>query len=199
MVKNAKTYTTFDIGKICDVYPTTVANWIDGGELKASVTPGGHRRINSVELKKFLKKHGMLVPKELQPAGKPKILIIDDDKIVLDSIVRILRYRKKYRIFTAADGFRAGQAVLEYDPDVIILDIMLPGINGFEVCRTVRKKNKQVKIIAVTGYNTEETKTKILQCGANAYMEKPFEMKELLNKIDELLKKNVIGLRKKGE
>ncbi|MDO9514295.1 MAG: response regulator [Elusimicrobiota bacterium] len=188
-----KTYTTFDISKICGVYPTTVANWVDRGELKASVTPGGHRRVNAIELKTFLVSHRMAVPKELSDSDEVKILVVDDDKVVLDSIVKILDYTKKYTIFTAKDGFQAGTSVIEHDPALIIMDIMLPGMDGFEVCKTVRKKNKCVKIIAVTGYNTEETKDKIIKCGADAFLSKPFGMKELLDKVDGLLKKNEEG------
>ncbi|MFH1352314.1 MAG: response regulator [bacterium] len=188
MKSDTKTYTTFYISKICDVYPTTVANWIDEGKLKAFTTPGGHRRVSAGDLKKFLIEHNMPVPNELKSSGKIKVLIVDDDKIVLDSIVGILRYKKKYKVFTAMDGFHAGQAVNEHDPALIILDIMLPGMDGFEVCKTIRKRNKEVKILAVTGYNTEENKNKILANGADAYMAKPFEMAELLKKMDDLLK-----------
>ncbi|MFH1957375.1 MAG: response regulator [bacterium] len=188
MKSDTKTYTTFYISKICDVYPTTVANWIDEGKLKAFTTPGGHRRVRAKDLKEFLEKYNIPISDELVSEGRKKILVVDDDKIVLDSIVGVLQYKKKYKIFKAVDGFQAGQAVSEHEPDLIILDIMLPGMDGFEVCKTIRKKNKQVKIIAVTGYNTEENKNKILACGANAYMAKPFEMAELLKKIDDLLK-----------
>ena len=189
MTKKEKTFTTFDISKICDVYPTTVANWIDEGKIKAFVTPGGHRRVNVNELREFLESHGMTVPDELKAPGKAKILVVDDDKIVLDAVVKILKYVKKYSVFTAEDGFKAGQAVVEHDPALIILDLMLPGIDGFEVCRTIRKKNKKVKIIAITGYNTEENKKKIIASGADAYLGKPFEMEVFLKMVEDVLSK----------
>jgi len=83
MKSDTKTYTTFYISKICDVYPTTVANWIDEGKLKAFTTPGGHRRVSADDLKEFLKKYNMPVPEKLFSNGKKKVLAVDDDKAVL--------------------------------------------------------------------------------------------------------------------
>ncbi len=187
-----KTFTTFDIAKLCDVYPTTVANWIDEGKLNAFSTPGGHRRVNGKDLLKFLKKYKMPVPEELlaQKSGfKKKILIVDDDPKVLRSITEVLKKKRgKDKIYTAVDGFEAGQAVIEFGPDLVILDIMLPGINGFKVCENIREKNKKVKIIAVTGYDTEENKNKILAAGADAYFPKPLKINELLMCMHDLLK-----------
>jgi len=188
MKSDTKTYTTFYISKICDVYPTTVANWIDEGKLKAFTTPGGHRRVSADDLKEFLKKYNMPVPEKLFSNGKKKVLAVDDDKAVLKVIRRILAKDKNYEMYSAVDGFQAGNLFSEIKPALVILDIKLPGIDGFEVCRQIREKDKNVKIIAITGYDSEETRKKILACGADAYLPKPFEVKVLIETVEKLFK-----------
>ena len=72
-------YTTHEISRFCNVYPTTVINWIKDGLLPAYTTPGGHRRIKKIDLVKLMKKNNMPVPDELAKSGKNKVLVIDDD------------------------------------------------------------------------------------------------------------------------
>ena len=183
-----KTYTTFDIARLLDVYPTTVANWVDGEKLKAFVTPGGHRRVKAEDLVIFLKKYNMPVPRDLVLAYKKRILVVDDDRSVRESIVRILRSKNdKYEVFAAGDGFQAGSALSNFRPDLVILDLMLPGIDGFRVCELIRQQDKKIKILAITGYSTRENKKKILAKGADSFLSKPFEMAELMKKMEKLL------------
>ena len=100
-----KTFTTFDIAGMLDVYPTTVADWIDNGKLKAFTTPGGHRRVNSEDLLEFLKKYNMPIPAEMvssENTEKKKILIVDDDPKFVKSIEKVLKKKnKKYEVSTA--------------------------------------------------------------------------------------------------
>ncbi len=90
-----KNYTTFNIARMLNVYSSTVARWIDERKLKAFVTPGGHRRVNGRDLYVFLKKHNMPIPAELTYSNKKKILVVDDNLGVLNSIVKILETKKK--------------------------------------------------------------------------------------------------------
>ncbi|MCD6311188.1 MAG: response regulator [Elusimicrobia bacterium] len=185
--KMKKTYTTFGISRICGVYPTTVANWIDKGILKAFATPGGHRRVREEDLKKFLKIHKIPIPDDISLPTKKRILVVDDDQSVRNAIEGIIKtQKKKYEVFTASDGFEAGLAVEIKKPHLVILDLFLPGIDGFGICRIIKKHNKKIKILAVTGYDTPETKKEILKAGADDYMGKPFGSKELLEKVREL-------------
>ncbi|PKM99760.1 MAG: hypothetical protein CVU78_04660 [Elusimicrobia bacterium HGW-Elusimicrobia-2] len=188
-----KTYTTFDISKICGVYPTTVANWIDKGSLKAFITPGGHRRVGQVALLKFLKKYNVPAPREIivPAAGKRKrILVVDDDKLVLEVISKTLSSGpEKYIIKTVTDGFQAGQALIDMNPELVILDIKLPGVNGFEISGIIKSRDSNIKILAVSGYATEEIRKSILSAGADDFLAKPFEIKELRQKARRLLLK----------
>ena len=180
-----KTYTTFKIAKILDVYPSTVAGWVDRGTLKAYVTPGGHRRVQREDLISFMRIHNMPIPSELEDSGVTSVLIVDDDEMVLNAVTRMLEKSPDYtfKIKTASDGFEAGQLVSVLRPHLILLDIMLPSLDGFKVCETVRQQYPDMKIIAMSGYASQENKDRILKLGANAFLSKPFEMEDLFKTI----------------
>jgi excisionase family DNA binding protein len=171
-----------------EVVPGTVANWIDAGKLKAFNTLGGHRRVSQDDLRAFLKKNGMPVPEVLENiSGKKKVLIVEDDEKFLNLIIKAFKTFKDFELLTATDGFQAGQLVEGRRPDLVVLDIMLPDINGFKVCELIKAKNKNTKVIAMTGYDSVDIKKKILAAGADAYLIKPFQFKTLFGHIDEFL------------
>jgi len=183
-----KTYSTFDIAKMLEIVPGTVANWIDSGKLKAFNTLGGHRRVSQEDLQDFLKKNSMPVPELLaQASGKKKILIVEDDEKFLKLVVKAFKTFKDYELLTATDGFQAGQLVEGHKPDLVVLDIMLPDINGFKVCELIKAKNKKTKVIAITGYDSEDIKKKIMTAGADIYLIKPFQFKTLFEHVEEFL------------
>jgi len=184
----AQTYSTFDIAKMLEVVPGTVAKWIDNGKLKAFNTLGGHRRVSQTDLLAFLKENSMPVPAALADAsGKKKILIVEDDEKFLKLVVKAFKTLKDYELFTATDGFQAGQLVEGHKPDLVVLDIMLPDINGFKVCELIKAKNKKIRVIAITGYNSEDIKKKILDAGADTYLIKPFHFKTLFEHVENFL------------
>ncbi|MFH1352155.1 MAG: PAS domain S-box protein, partial [bacterium] len=125
--------------------------------------------------------------------GRPGILIVDDDPAVVEFIKESLRMENKYEIFTALDGFQAGQEVAKRNPNLVILDIFLPGIDGFNVCRNIRGRKNGIKIIAITGRDTEENRIKILEAGADAYLIKPFSKANLLKNVESLLSRSTGG------
>lgn len=180
-------FSTFEVAKMLELSPGTVANWVDAGSLKAFSTLGGHRRIKAADLSDFLEKNKMPSPKELTKlmASPKKILIVEDDEKFLKLCERFLKtVRKKWEILSAADGFQAGSLVGSEKPDVVILDIMLPDINGFKVCEIIKASNKNTLVIAVTGYDSEDIKNKILAAGADAYYIKPLKFQEIVDRIE---------------
>jgi excisionase family DNA binding protein len=185
-----KIFTTYEVSKFCSVDLSTVINWIDGGKLLAYKTPGGHRRVKREDLVHFLKEYKMPIPPDLVKGEKRKILIVDDDRAVIDLIVRAMKkLKKKCEVDTAVDGFEAGRKLIAFQPDLVILDLMLPGIDGFKICKNIRmdRKTKHVKVLAITGFDSPENRNRIFSSGANDYLAKPLELNELLEHIEKLL------------
>ncbi len=182
-----KIFSTFEVAKMLELSPGTVANWVDAGRLKAFTTLGGHRRIKMEDLGAFLKENGIPVPKELSDRGESprKILIVEDDTRFLKLMEKYFRtLRKDWEVFLAADGFQAGSLVGSERPEVVLLDIMLPDINGFKVCEIIKASNRRTLVIAMTGYDSEDIKTKILAAGADDYFVKPFKFEKLVKRIE---------------
>lgn len=121
--------------------------------------------------------------------ARKRILIVDDEPAVVSFIEGALRLEGEYEVSTAYDGFEAGHQLAIFEPDLIVLDIMLPGMDGFEICRRVKSdpRTSHVKVLAVTGFATEENIEKILQYGADDYLAKPLKLEELKRKVHELL------------
>ena len=183
--------TTGDIANYCEVTNAAVLKWIDSDKLPVFTTPGGHYRILRTDFRDFLLHCGMFVDERYFGRGRTRkrVLIVDDEPTVVTFIESALRLEAKYDLATAADGFEAGQLVVSFEPDLIILDIMLPGMDGFEVCRRVKSDvaTQYVRILAITGFATEENIRKILHAGADDYLAKPVKLHDLREKVADLL------------
>jgi excisionase family DNA binding protein len=134
--------TTSKAAKICGVARTTISKWIDKGALKAFVTPGGHRRIIEQHLMDFLRK------KSIQPTSKfeekKRILIVDDNPYDIRLLeAAFLPASDKYEVYSANSGFQAIYKIGEVKPHIVILDIVMPDMNGFEVCERIKKRGSK--------------------------------------------------------
>lgn len=120
--------------------------------------------------------------------GKEKILIVDDEiniTISLDFLMKKMGYETQ----VAHDGAQALEKVANYRPDLILLDVMMPKISGFDVCERIRAnpEYEDIKIIMLTAKGREVEVTKGLALGANEYIIKPFSTKELVQRIEQIL------------
>lgn len=173
--------TTFQIAQMLEVSDQSVSNWIDSGQLAAERTPGGHRRVEREDLIGFLRQHQMGIPPELVIAP-PAILIVDDEQDVARWIGKMLG--KKFpqcRILMAHDGFAAGKTVTAERPQVVILDLFMPGMDGFEVCRRIKSdpQTHAITVIAITAHPSKESEKSIRDAGAEAYLAKPIDVDSL--------------------
>ena len=176
----------------------TTINWIKSGYLKAFVTPGGQYRIYAEDLVNFLETRGMRIPDELSEdeTGEVEwnsIIIVDDDKPLNNLIkMRLTRKMPGYEILQAFDGFEAGQLLTEKNPGVIILDINLPGIDGYKICKKIRSNAvmSDSVIIAITGLDDPGIEMKILEQGADACFAKPLDYNNLVSSIKNNLSKH---------
>jgi len=187
---NNKPLTTGQIAEYCHVTHRAVLNWVESGKLRAYRTPGKHSRVSIEDFLSFLKEYHMPVPAEFQSAValNPKILIVDDDRGMVSALQRLLMMDNKYIIEIAYDGFEAGKKFAGFKPDFIILDIRMPGLDGYQVCANIRSDpaNKNVKILAISGTNEAHEIKKIMDLGADDYLQKPFSNKDLREKIRQL-------------
>jgi excisionase family DNA binding protein len=182
--------TVYQASQYCGVSPKTVANWIDEGHIVAFRTVGGHRRIRRQDLDSFLKKIGMPIPTGSQQEDRKKILVVDDDKLIVETIVKALEEEPhNYEIISASDGFEAGLQVSHFKPDLLILDIMMPDIDGFEVCRKIKQDpgTCNIKILVLSAYMDEENHEKMKQKGADVCFSKPLPLEKLKKEVSSLL------------
>ncbi|NTV35698.1 MAG: response regulator transcription factor [Anaerolineaceae bacterium] len=116
------------------------------------------------------------------------ILVVDDEANIVE-LVRLYLEREGYQVKTAADGISAMQAVLTHRPALIVLDVMLPGMDGFEVCKKIRSEDNDVPIIMVTARDDDIDKILGLELGADDYLTKPFNPRELVARVKAILRR----------
>ena len=174
----------------CRVSPKTIINWIEAGHIKAYKTVGGHRRIKQEDLDQFLRERGMPIPEEVKSDGKRRILVVDDDKIIVETIVQALEEDESgYELISASDGFEAGLQVSHFRPNLVILDIMMPDINGYEVCKKIKSnpETKDIKIIVLSAYLNDDAFREMKEYGADACFSKPLPLEQLRFEVAKLL------------
>jgi len=186
---NKKFFTTGDIGRIFGVSRISAYKWVVSGKIKSFKIPGGRYKIARRDLVDFIKKSGL----DSRIAGgiqqdDVKILVVDDQKLIVQTVRDYMETAHPgWHISSASNGFEAGRMLSRVNPDLVILDLFLPGINGFNLCRNIKNdpNTRDVKIIVITGYPTQENISKARESGADAVLPKPFEM----DKLEKLIKK----------
>lgn len=177
--------TTGEVAGACQVTIPTVKRWIREGHLQAFQTAGGHYRITDENLKRFLTEHK--IPGGIE--GLPRILIVDDDPKLLDTLVEALSWDQGYKVEVAQDGYEGLIKVGTFRPHLLILDLRMPGLDGFQVCRRVKADpaTNPIKILAITAYPEGNARERILEAGADGYLEKPFHLDALKAEVARLV------------
>ena len=165
------------------VSPVTVRQWAQKGWLKAELTAGGHRRFLIAEVKRFARERGLTLqlPDDDQ---RQRILIVDDNEKLAGYLVELFHHLPDApEVEVAYDGFEAGGKVEAFQPHIVLLDLMMPGLDGFTVCKRLKQDptTRAIRIIAMTGYASPENIQHILEAGAEACLVKPFEKQDLLD------------------
>ncbi|MBK6916381.1 MAG: response regulator [Deltaproteobacteria bacterium] len=189
------TYSTHDVAKICCVTPTTVIRWIEDGLIPAFKTVGGHRRVRRDDLERVCRERA--IPFNL-PTGTEvgRILVVDDEPVVLDLVRDVVKeLNHKFDVEVAKDAFDAGRLVVAFRPQLIFLDLMMPGVDGFEVCHRLKKDpaTANTEVIAITGYYTETNTERILGAGAAACLRKPLDVAEVRRHVVEAFHLRELG------
>lgn len=190
MSPKSKAFGTTELARMCHVTPPTVGRWIEEGKLPYFTTGGGHRRVWASDVVAFLREHNIPIPEELQAGGKTKVLIVDDEESTRRLISRVLlESYPQAEIHEAADGFEAGRKITQMLPALVILDVMLPGMDGLKVCKMIRSDPRLngIRILAISGYDAEETRKSCLQAGADDFLGKPFDLQELKKRLTRFI------------
>jgi excisionase family DNA binding protein len=181
-------FTTGEAAKICKVSQQTIIRCFDSGQLKGFRVPGSRfRRIPRDQLYAFMRDNG--IPTDALDSGKRKILIVDDDQDLVELMVDNFDRDGRFDIRSVNNGFGAGMLIKEFRPDLVVLDVMLPDINGMEVCQLVRKDKTMddVRNICISGMIETDKVQKLRDAGANDFVKKPFDVDMLVQRACQLL------------
>ena len=180
--------TTGEAADICNISQQTIIRCFDSGRLQGFRIPGSRfRRIPRESLIKFMKDNN--IPLESLETGKKKILLVDDDAEIIDLMVDVLVRDGRFDVQSASSGYDAGIITEQFHPDLMILDYMLPDVNGNIVCQTIKRNPNfaNTRIIIVSGVVNQSEIEDLLQAGAEGFIKKPFNISELVDKIVDVL------------
>ena len=190
--------TTGEASKWCGVHFRTVLRWCDRGVLPSHKLPGrGDRRIRVEDFLKFLKDHRMPVPAQLRGPA-PRVLVVDDDPSTVKLISRTLQIAG-FDVDHADDGFSAGAKLMSYAPEVMTLDLEMPGLRGEDVLRFVRASSRPAVRILVISALGEAELHRARKLGADDVLQKPVDYKVLQKRVAALAGIELPANRDKGE
>ena len=187
MNDNDDIYSIPQAAKYCSISRVTLWRWVKSGKLKTFITPGGHHRIRKQDLELFMNGNRMDLQSEQAPQER-RILLVDDDPKI-KALVKKMLSAENFQIEEASDGFEAGIKLMQINPELIILDLHMPKMDGFEVCRQIKQDPDKaaIKVLILTGFDTRENKDRVMQLGADGYLAKPARKQTLLQEIHRLL------------
>ena len=188
MDKMKDLFTTGEAASICKVSQQTIIRCFDAGRLEGFRVPGSRfRRIPRQNLVRFMKDNN--IPLDSIESGKRKILIVDDDAEIVELLEDVLERDGRFEIKTASSGYEAGMTTEKFRPELILLDYMLPDVNGNVVCQTIRRNPEfeNIKIIIISGVVKQDEIAQLLKSGAEDFIRKPFNITELTDKISVVL------------
>lgn len=180
--KREKAYLTpQEVAEMLMVSPVTVRQWAQQGQLAALNTPGGHRRFLLEDVHRFTRERRLR-----RQDHALRVLIVDDDAQLAGMLLELLLSRTAdIAAETAHDGFHAGAKLHTFRPDVVLLDLMMPGVNGFDVCRMLKRNpdTRAIRVVAMTGFPTPENIDAALAAGAVKCLAKPLDAEAVLDAI----------------
>jgi excisionase family DNA binding protein len=164
----------------------TMWRWVKSNRLKWTKTPGGHYRIHKGDLMHFLQDRGG--QKDSFSTSKWRIMVVDDDKGVQRLLIKMFN-NDHFEVLACSNGFEAGRLSISFRPSLIILDLYMPTINGFDVCHMIKNdpSTSHIKILAISGHPNEGNIKRVLKAGADAFLPKPLMKGLVLEQIERLL------------
>ena len=181
-------FTTGEAAKICKVSQQTIIRCFDSGQLKGFRVPGSRfRRIPRELLYRFMRDNG--IPTDALESGRRKILVVDDDEELVELITDVLESDGRFEVRVANNGFDAGMMVKEYRPDLIVLDLMMPKIDGWEALHELKGDSRTTGIPVIV--SSAQTGGGILgfvrELGAFDFLSKPWRDGELIWRVEQAI------------
>jgi excisionase family DNA binding protein len=181
-------FTTGEAAQICKVSQQTIIRCFDSGRLHGFRVPGSKfRRIPREELIRFMRANG--IPLDSLEGPRRRILVVDDDPKILEMFTDILGRDGRFEVRTADNGYDAGLLTESFRPHLLILDYMLPDVNGNVVCQRIKqgRPDLDTRVMFISGVVDEEGQRKLMQSGADDFLRKPFSVGTLMERISVLL------------
>ncbi len=181
-------FTTGEAAELCKVSQQTIIRCFDRGRLTGFRVPGSKfRRIPRAELLRFMRENG--IPSDLLGESATRILVVDDDPGIVLLLEEILGREERFEVRSATTGYDAGMITREFRPNLVLLDYMLPDVNGNVVCRSLRADDELAStgIMIVSGVVRQEEIDDLLAAGADDFLAKPFDPEDLIARIDALV------------
>jgi len=188
-VRHKAVYTTGEAAEICRLSQQTIIRCFDSGQLKGFRVPGSKfRRIPRKSLIEFMKANS--IPLEGFDDDKIRVLVVDDDPAIVELFIDVLRADARFEVATAQTGYDAGVVTQQFRPDIVVLDYMLPDINGNVVCKTIRENPElsDIKILIISGMVNPAEVDSLMKAGADDFIKKPFNIENVVERIVELVK-----------
>jgi excisionase family DNA binding protein len=180
-------FTTGEAAEVCKVSQQTIIRCFDAGRLTGFRVPGSRfRRIPRAELIRFMREND--IPTDILEPSTKRILVVDDDAEIVNVIRDALRDDARFEVRSAANGYDAGLLTEQFRPHVVLLDYMLPDINGNVVCERIRGREDLAgtRIVIVSGVINQQEIDAMLRLGADDFIKKPFDVNKLIARIGEL-------------
>lgn len=183
-----KVFTTGEAAKVCKVSQQTIIRCFDSGRLNGFRVPGSRfRRIPREELIRFMRENE--IPLETIGSDRKRVLIVDDEPEIVSLITDLLESDGRFDVRSAGTGYDAGIETERFKPQLIVLDYMLPDINGNVVCQRVRESDlsADTRVLCVSGVVEQSEVQRLRDAGADDFLKKPFDLRELVQRIESLL------------
>jgi len=188
-VRNKAVYTTGEAAAVCKLSQQTIIRCFDSGQLQGfRVTGSKFRRIPRDALIKFMKSNK--IPLDGLDNDSIRVLVVDDDPEIIELFVDVLEADGRFEVTSAQTGYDAGVLTQQFRPDIVVLDFMLPDINGNVVCKTIRENPdlSDIKILVISGMVNPAEVERLMEAGANDFIRKPFNIETVVKRILELVK-----------
>ena len=185
-------FTTSEVARYCAVTNDGVLKWIKSNKLRAFSTPGGHYRISAEDFRGFLERYEIPVDEGFFRAEERtrSVLIVDDEPDIREVVRRVLNeLDPQLHIEEAADGYDAGIKVGNLHPDLVIMDVMMPRVDGVSLCRSIRENPEMagIKILAITAFPEQDNVKKMYDAGADLCLIKPLQFDHFRLEVVRLL------------